>query len=88
MIHDLATDNAVAAVVATESPHRPAAAAKATADDTARRTVDEAWFVHEFSHAAVAAPGTQRVVHGLGRLRHPGGIVNRSATGESPGPFH
>ncbi|MFC8363804.1 hypothetical protein ACFUIY_28500 [Streptomyces griseorubiginosus] len=37
MIHDLATDNAVVAVVATDPPHRPAAAAKAPADDTARR---------------------------------------------------
>lgn len=28
MIHDLACDNAVVAVVATDSPHRPAAAAR------------------------------------------------------------
>jgi hypothetical protein len=85
MIHDLACDNAVVAVVATDSPYRPAAAAQPTA---AGRAVDGVWFVHEFSHAAVAAYGTQRVVHGLGRLRHPEGIMNDSARGESPGPFH
>lgn len=67
MIHDLASDNAVLAVVATDSPYRPAAAAKTTA---AGRAVDEAGSVHEFSHAAGAAYGTQRVVHGLRRLRH------------------
>ncbi|MDH6520287.1 hypothetical protein M2163_002731 [Streptomyces sp. SAI-135] len=85
MIHDLACDNAVVAVVATDSPYRPAAAAKTTA---AGHAVDEAGFVHEFSHAAIAAQGTQRVVHGLRRLRHPEGIMNGSAPGESPGPFH
>jgi hypothetical protein len=79
MIHDLACDNAVGAVVAADPPHRPAAAARA---------VDEAWFAHKFSHAAVAAYGTQRVVHGLGRLRHLEGIMNDSAPGESPGAFH
>ncbi|GLP72489.1 hypothetical protein TUSST3_91070 [Streptomyces sp. TUS-ST3] len=85
MIHDLVSDNAVGAVVATDSPYRPAAAANITAGG---RAVDEAWFVHEFGHAAVAAEGTQRVVHGLGRLRHPEGIMNGCAPGESPGPFH
>jgi len=52
MIHDLACDNAVVAVVATAPPFRPAAAARTTA---AGRAVDEAGFVHEFSHAAGAA---------------------------------
>lgn len=46
MIHDLASDNAVVAVVATDPPYRPAAAAQTTA---AWSAVDEAGFVHEFS---------------------------------------
>ncbi|MGW4171970.1 DUF6192 family protein [Streptomyces chartreusis] len=42
LIHDRAADAAVAAVVTTDYPRRPAVASKATADDTARQAIDEA----------------------------------------------
>jgi hypothetical protein len=43
-IHDLAADDAVAAVVTTDFLRRPAVAAKAMADDTARHMANEAQF--------------------------------------------
>nr|WP_253267633.1 DUF6192 family protein [Streptomyces asoensis] len=43
-IHDLATDDAVAAAVTTDFLRRPAVANKAMADDTARHAVNEAQF--------------------------------------------
>ncbi|MGW3635926.1 DUF6192 family protein [Streptomyces sp. NPDC005122] len=43
-IHDLATDDAVAAKVAADFLRRPAVASKAMADDTARHAVNEAQF--------------------------------------------
>ncbi|MFF7884118.1 DUF6192 family protein [Streptomyces sp. NPDC020794] len=43
-IHDLATDDAVAAVVTTDFLRRPAVVSKAMADDTARHAVNEAQF--------------------------------------------
>lgn len=66
-IHDLATDDSVAAVVTTDFLRRPAVATKAMADDTARHAVNEAQFdrfrqqaqyVHE-----EAAPQLQRMEH-------------------------
>jgi hypothetical protein len=54
MIHALATDNAVVAVVAIDSPHRPAAAAKNTAG---------ALLTRPGSSTSSAAPRSQRTEH-------------------------
>ncbi len=64
-IHDLATDDAVAAVVTTDFLRRPAIASKAMADDTARHAVNEAQFDRfrqqaQFVHES-AAPQLQRM---------------------------
>ncbi|WP_232789702.1 DUF6192 family protein [Streptomyces jeddahensis] len=66
-IHDLATDDAVAAVVTTDFLRRPAIASKAMADDTARHAVNEAQFDRfrqqaQFVHEE-AAPQLQRMEH-------------------------
>ena len=66
-IHDLATDDAVAAVVTTDYLRRPAIASKAMADDTARHAVNEAQFDRfrqqaQFVHQE-AAPQLQRMEH-------------------------
>lgn len=66
-IHDLATDDAVAAVVTTDFLRRPAVADKAMADDTARHAVNEAQFDRfrqqaQFVHQE-AAPQLQRMEH-------------------------
>lgn len=66
-IHDLATDDAVAAVVTTDFLRRPAVANKAMADDTARHAVNEAQFDRfrqqaQFVHEE-AAPQLQRMEH-------------------------
>lgn len=66
-IHDLASDDAVAAVVTTNFLRRPAVASKAMADDTARHAVNEAQFDHfrqqaQFVHEE-AAPQLQRMEH-------------------------
>lgn len=66
-IHDLATDDAVAAVVTTDFLRRPAVADKAMADDTARHAVNEAQFDRfrqqaQFAHQE-AAPQLQRMEH-------------------------
>ncbi|NGO68076.1 DUF6192 family protein [Streptomyces boncukensis] len=67
-IHDLATDDAVAAVVITDFLRRPDVATKAMADDTARHAVNEAQFDRfrqevQFTHQE-AAPQLQRMEHG------------------------
>ncbi|MEV0637240.1 DUF6192 family protein [Streptomyces sp. NPDC050619] len=46
-MHDLAPDDAVVAVVATDSLRHPMVAVKTMADDSARCAVDEAQFVHD-----------------------------------------
>lgn len=66
-IHDLAADDAVAAVVTTGFLRRPAVANKAMADDTARHAVNEAQFDRfrqqaQFVHEE-AAPQLQRMEH-------------------------
>ncbi len=66
-IHDLAADDAVAAVVTTDFLRRPAVASKAMADDTARHAVNEAQFDRfrqqaQFVHEE-AAPQLQRLEH-------------------------
>jgi len=66
-IHDLAADDAVAAVVTTDFLRRPAVANKAMADDTARHAVNEAQFDRfrqqaQFVHEE-AAPQLQRMEH-------------------------
>ncbi|MEU2867490.1 DUF6192 family protein [Streptomyces mirabilis] len=66
-IHDLATDDAVAAVVTTDFLRRPAVASTAMADDTARHAVNEAQFDRfrqqaQFVHEE-AAPQLQRMEH-------------------------
>ncbi|MGP4009881.1 DUF6192 family protein [Streptomyces sp. 4N124] len=66
-IHDLASDDAVAAVVTTDFLRRPAIASKAMADDTARHAVNEAQFDRfrqqaQFVHQE-AAPQLQRMEH-------------------------
>ncbi|MFI9825557.1 DUF6192 family protein [Streptomyces sp. NPDC052013] len=66
-IHDLATDDGVAAKVATDFLRRPAVASKAMADDTARHAVNEAQFDRfrqqvQFVHEE-AAPQLARMEH-------------------------
>ncbi|MET9735757.1 DUF6192 family protein [Streptomyces sp. NPDC006458] len=66
-LHDLATDDAVAAVVTTDFLRRPAIASKAMADDTARHAVNEAQFDRfrqqaQFAHQE-AAPQLRRMEH-------------------------
>ncbi|WP_249402395.1 DUF6192 family protein [Streptomyces sp. YIM 121038] len=67
-IHDLASDDAVAAVVTTDFLRRPAVATKAMADDTARHAVNEAQFDRFRQQAQYvqqeAAPQLQRMEHG------------------------
>lgn len=68
-IHDLATDDAVVAVVTTDLLRRPAVANKAMADDTARHAVNEAQFDRfrqqaQFVHEK-AAPQLQRMGHSV-----------------------
>ena len=80
-IHDLATDDAVAAVVTTDFLRRPAVADRAMADDTARHAVNEAQFDRfrqqaQFVHQE-AALQLQRMEHSAALaeyLIHAGGI--------------
>ncbi|MEH0573127.1 MULTISPECIES: DUF6192 family protein [Streptomyces] len=67
-IHDLASYDAVAAVVTTDFLRRPAVASKAMADDTARHAVNEAQFDRfrqqaQYVHQE-AAPQLARMEHG------------------------
>ncbi|MEU9057204.1 DUF6192 family protein [Streptomyces sp. NPDC048384] len=70
-IHDLATDDAVAAKVATDFLRRPAVASKAMADDTARHAVNEAQFDRFRQEAAFVQdeaaplPQLQRMEHNV-----------------------
>jgi hypothetical protein len=65
-IHDLAREDAVAAVVATDFLRRPQVAAKAMADDTARHLVNDAQFQRfreSVDTAREQVPVVQRVEH-------------------------
>ncbi|GAA4340866.1 DUF6192 family protein [Streptomyces venetus] len=78
-IHDLATDDAVAAVVTTDFLRRPAVASKAMADDTARHAVNKAQFDRfrqqtQFVHEE-AAPQLQRMEHSAQFVATAGRIV-------------
>ncbi|MFH9426628.1 DUF6192 family protein [Streptomyces sp. NPDC017529] len=66
-IHDLASDDAVAAVVTTDFLRRPEVASKAMADDTARHMVNEAQFDRfrqDVQFTQSSAPQLQRLEHG------------------------
>lgn len=68
-IHDLATDDAVAAKVATDFLRRPAVASKAMADDTARHAVNEAQF-DRFRQEAQFVQNEAAPLPQLARMEH------------------
>jgi hypothetical protein len=87
-IHDLAADDAVAAVVTTDFLRRPAIASKAMADDTARHAVNEAQFDRfrqqaQFVHQE-AAPQLQRMEHSAQFMDL---VAHRVGTAPTPDPL-